>query len=136
MNRAKKVEIVENYINRLGNKRDFVGVPFASDVTFENPMTSKLYGVEAVTSYLSGLFPAIKGCTIKQYIVEGEYVASLFDFETVFGVIPVFDRFHLNLESGQIKEIRPYYDPRPITEALAKSVFKKSGRFVMALDPT
>lgn len=117
MDRAKKVEIVESYINGLGNKRDFTGVPFAQDVTFENPMTPKLHGAEAVTKYLSGLFPAIKGCRIKDHIVEGEYVASLFDFETVFGVIPVFDRFRLDLEKGQIKEIRPYYDPRPITEA-------------------
>lgn len=120
MEREQKIEIVEGYINGLGNRRDFMGVAFAPDVTFENPMTEKLYGVEAVTAYLSGLFPAIKGCAIKSHIVEGEYVASLFDFETVFGVIPVFDRFRLDLEQGQIKEIRPYYDPRPITEAIAR----------------
>src|SRR5262245_35321390 len=120
MDRMKKIQIVECYINGLGNRRDFTGVPFASDVTFENPMTPKLYGVEAVTSYLSGLFPAIRGCTVRQHIVEREYVASLFDFETIFGVIPVFDRFRLDLASRQIKEIRPYYDPRPITEALAQ----------------
>ncbi|MGH9802395.1 MAG: ester cyclase [Blastocatellia bacterium] len=117
MDRAKKIEIVESYINGLGNKRDFSGVPFAPDVTFENPMTPKLHGVEAVTSYLSGLFPAIKGCRIQDHVIEGEYVASLFDFETVFGVIPVFDRFRIDLGTGQIKEIRPYYDPRTITEA-------------------
>ncbi len=121
MDRAKKVEIVEGYIDGLGNKRDFTGVFFAPDVTFENPMTPKLYGVEAVKNYLSSLFPAIKGCNVRHHIVEGEYVASLFDFETIFGVIPVFDRFRLDLEKGEIKEIRPYYDPRPITEAMAKS---------------
>ena len=126
MDRAKKVELVETYINGLGNKRDFTGVPFAPDVKFESSMTPKLYGVAAVTSFFSSQFPAFKGCTIKQHIVEDEYVASLFDLETIFGVIPVFDWFRLDLEKGQIKEIRPYLDPRPITEALAKSQSQKS----------
>lgn len=121
MDRAMKVEIVESYINGLANKKDFTGVPFAPDVTFENSTTPKLYGVEAVTSYLSRQFPAFKGCTIRHHIVEGEYVASLFDFETIFGVIPVFDRFRLDLEKGQIKEIRPYTDPLPITETMVRS---------------
>jgi hypothetical protein len=120
MDRAKKVAIVEGYINGLGNTKDFSGVAFAPDVTFENPTTAKLYGVEAVTAYLSSLFPAIKGCTIRHHVVEGEYVVSLFDFETIFGVIPVLDQFRLDLENEQIKEIRPYYDPRPITEAMAQ----------------
>lgn len=48
MEREQKIEIVEGYINGLGNRRDFTGVAFAPDVSFENPMTEKLHGVEAI----------------------------------------------------------------------------------------
>jgi hypothetical protein len=69
-----------------------------------------------VIEFLSGLFPVIKDIRIKQHIVEGDYVATVFDFDTNFGVIPVFDCFRVS--DGLLKEIRPYYDPRPITEAM------------------
>jgi hypothetical protein len=46
-----------------------------------------------------GLFPAIKDIRVKQHIVEGEYVATVFDFDTTFGVIPVFDCFRVRTES-------------------------------------
>jgi hypothetical protein len=109
---------VESYINGLKNK-DLSNVPFAPDVTFESPLTSKLFGKEQVVEFLSGLFPVIKDIRIKQHIVEGDYVATVFDFDTSFGVIPVFDCFRVS--NGLLKEIRPYYDPRPITEAMKNS---------------
>ena len=62
---------------------------------------------------LTGLFPAIRDIRIKRHIAEGEFVATEFDFDTTFGVIPVFDCFRVS--EGQLKQIRPYYDPRPIT---------------------
>lgn len=61
----------------------------------------------------TGLFPAIQDIRVKQHIVEGEYVATVFDFDTTFGVIPVFDCFRVS--NGKLKQIRPFYDPRPIT---------------------
>jgi len=114
MTREEQVAAVESYLKGLANK-DFSKVPFAADVTFEGPLTSKLTGRQAVVELLTGLFPAIKGIQIKQHIVEGEYVATVFDFETIYGVIPIFDRFQVI--SGQLKAIRAFYDPRPITEA-------------------
>ena len=70
-------------------------------------------GSLAVVDFLSGLFPAIKDIRVKQHIVEGEYVATVFDFDTTFGVIPVFDCFRVS--NGKLIQIRPFYDPRPIT---------------------
>lgn len=110
--RDEVVKAVESYLQGLKNK-DLSKVPFASDVTFESPLSPKLIGAEAVIEFLTGLFPAIKDIRVKQHIVEGEYVATLFDFDTSFGIIPVFDCFRVT--GGQIKQIRPYYDPRPIT---------------------
>jgi len=114
MTREEQVAVVESYLEGLANK-DFSKVPFAAYVTYESPLSSKLTGRQAVVEFLTGLFPAIKGIQIIQHIVEGEYVATVFDFETIYGVIPVFDRFHVI--SGHLKTIRPFYDPRPITEA-------------------
>lgn len=108
------IEAVERYLNGL-QRKDMSNVPFAPDVTFESPLTPKLEGKEQVVEFLTGLFPAIKDIRIQRHIAEGEYVATAFDFDTTFGVIPVFDCFRVS--DGLLKEIRPYYDPRPITEA-------------------
>lgn len=112
--RDEVVKTVEAYLQGLKNK-DLSKVPFARDITFESPLSAKLIGAESIIEFLAGLFPAIKDIRVKQHIVEGEYVATLFDFETTFGVIPVFDCFRVT--GGEIKQIRPYYDPRPITNS-------------------
>ena len=109
------VEVVENYLNGLKNK-DLSSVPFARDVTFESPLSPKLEGKTQVVEFLTGLFPVINDIRILRHITEGEYVATLFDLDTTFGVIPVFDCFQVS--NGLLKQIRPYYDPRPITEAM------------------
>lgn len=113
MAKNPNVEVVESYLNGLRNK-DLSQVPFAADVTFESPLTPQRTGVKEVVELLSSLFPAIKDIQIKRHIVEGEYVASIFDFETTYGVIEVFDCFRVS--NGLLKQIRPYYDPRPITD--------------------
>ncbi len=41
--------------------------------------------------------------------MDGEYVATIFDLETTRGITAVFDCF--KVEDGQLKEIRPFYDP-------------------------
>jgi limonene-1,2-epoxide hydrolase len=110
---------VQLYLDGLGAK-NLEAVPFADDVTFESPLTPKITGRKAVGEFLTGLFPAVKGVTVKQYVVEAPHVVAVFDFHTTFGTIPVCDVFRV--EGGRLKEIRPFYDPRPITEnAGAKS---------------
>lgn len=110
--RDEVVHAVEACLQGLKYK-DLSKVPFAPDVTFESPLSPKLVGAEAVFEFLTGLFPAIKDGRVKHHIVEGEYAATLFDFDTTFGIIPVFDCFRVT--EGRIRQIRPYYDPRPIT---------------------
>ena len=107
MTRTEKVGVVEAYLRGLGS-RDFGNVSFASDVTYESPLTPKLVGRAAI-EFLEGLFPIIKGVEVKQHVVDGEYVATIFDLETERGITAVFDCF--KVEDGQLKEIRPFYDP-------------------------
>ena len=54
--------------------------------------------------------PAVKSVQIKQHIVEGDFVATVFEMETIFGVDQVCDRVHVC--DGELKEIHSFYYPR------------------------
>lgn len=114
MTRVEKVTVVESYIHGLGSG-DFSEVPFAADVSYESPLTPRLVGEEAI-SFLSSLFPIIRGAEIEVHIVEGEYVATVFRLRTPNGETTVFDKFRV--VDGRLKEINPYYDPAVLNEAV------------------
>jgi hypothetical protein len=50
----------------------------------------------------------------------GQWCATVFDFDTTFGTIPMVDCFHVI--DGQMMSIRVYYDPRPILEGMSRAV--------------
>ena len=54
----------------------------------------------------------IKGIQLQQHIVEGDYVATVFDMETVNGVDHVFDC--IQVVNGEIKAIRTFYYPKRV----------------------
>ena len=119
--RSTIVRVVESYINGLG-KKDLSGIPFAADFTFISPLLPAMVGApqlvgEAAQEFLKGLFPLLNGVTIHHHIVEGEHCASLFDLDTIHGVIPVLDRFRV--VNGQLKVANPFYDPTPLLSAAA-----------------
>ena len=89
--------------------------PFAEDVSYESPLTPKRTGPEAI-AFLAALFPLMRGADVHQHIVEGEYVATVFQLRTPNGVTTVFDKFRV--VDGQLKEINPYYDPGVLNEAV------------------
>ena len=51
------IEVVEAYLGALKAK-DLSKAPLAADVTFEDPLTPKLSGKEAVLAFLSNFLPA------------------------------------------------------------------------------
>ena len=51
--------------------------------------------------------PAVKSIQVKQHIVEGDYVAIVFDMETVNDVDHVFDRIHI--VDTEIKGVHAFY---------------------------
>ena len=111
MSREQKVAAVEAYLDCFMTK-DLSKVPFAEDVTFEGPLVPKLAGRQTIQGFLSSILPMIKSIQLKQHIVEGDYVATLFDMETVNGVDHVSD--WIQVVDGEIKEIRTFYYPRPV----------------------
>ena len=102
------VAAVERYFNALKDK-NLAEVPFAPDVVFEGPLSPKLTGAEVVREFLNGILPGIRGIHIQRHIAEGEFVATIFDMETDFGVIPMCDTFRI--VNGQVAQIRPFFDP-------------------------
>jgi hypothetical protein len=105
MSREQKVAVVEGYLDCFA--KDLSKVSFAEDATFEGPRMPKLTGRATVLGFLTHILPMVSGIQLKQHIVEGDYVATLFDVETVNGVVHVFDRIHI--VDGQIKAIHAFY---------------------------
>ena len=110
MSREEKVAVVEAYLRGLAGK-DISKIPFAENITFEGPRVGKLIGRNAVVGFLTSILPAIKSVRIRQHIVEGDFVATVFEMETMFGVDQVFDR--LQVRDGELKEIHSFYYPQP-----------------------
>jgi hypothetical protein len=108
MSREQKVAVVEAYLDCFATK-DLSRVPFADDATFEGPRMPMLRGRAAVLGFLTQILPMVRSVQLKQHIVEGDYVATLFDMETVNGLDHVFDRIHI--VDGQIKAIHAFYYP-------------------------
>jgi hypothetical protein len=106
MSRERKIATVEAYLDCFETK-DLSKVSFAEDVTFEGPRMPKLAGRQVIQGFLTSILPMVKGIKLKQHIVEGDYVATLFDMETVNGVDHVFDRIHI--VDGEIKEVHAFY---------------------------
>ena len=108
MSRETKVAVVEAYLDCFVTK-DLSKLSFAEDITFEGPRMPKLAGRQMVLGFLSHILPMVKGIQLKQHIVEGDYVATIFDMETVNGVDHVCDWIHV--VDGQIQAIQAFYYP-------------------------
>jgi hypothetical protein len=66
-----------------------------------------------VLAFLSNFLPAFNDVRVRRHISDGEYVAMMWDADTSFGIILIFECFRV--VGGEIKEARAFLDPRPIT---------------------
>jgi predicted ester cyclase len=122
--REEKLRIVEAFLEGL-TRSSIDMMPFASDVVLKSPLDPEhpSVGREAAFAFLANrVFPRIpvRKAQVERHIVEGDYVGTL--WRATFSlpndrevVIPIFDFFRVS--EGVIKEIRPYFDPKPLKEA-------------------
>jgi limonene-1,2-epoxide hydrolase len=111
MMRESNIEAVERYLDALRSK-DLSRAPLAADVIFSDPLTTEQAGVEAWQGFISPMLPAFKDVRIKQHIADGAHVVTMWEADTVWGIIPILEYFRV--EDGKIKEARAFFDPRPI----------------------
>ncbi len=110
MSRDENVAVVESFLNCIVTK-DLDRLPIDPEYTAQSPLTPKLSG-QAALEYLKVVAAAVKGIRVIQHIVEDNHVATFFEEDTINGSLEVFSKFQI--ESGRIKDVRVFYDPRPI----------------------
>ena len=110
MSRDEKVALVESFLNCVASG-ELDRLPVATEFAVESPLTQRLSG-EAATEYVKAVAAGTKSIQVVQHIVEGDYVATLSENETINGPLSVFAKFQI--ESGRIKDVRVFYNPRRI----------------------
>jgi len=85
--REDVIRAVEAHLNGLGT-RDISASPFHQDIEFVGPIGPPIKGASTVRTVFSGFFSTIKGININRHIVDGEWCATVFDFDTTYGTIP------------------------------------------------
>lgn len=111
MSRNDKVAVVEAFLTCLENK-DLARLPVDPDLSVQSPLIPKVSG-QAAMEYVKAVSAAVKAIHVRQHIVEGDWVATLFDEETSHGPLAVFARFQV--VSARIRDVSVFYDPRRIT---------------------
>ena len=109
--KEENIKAVEAYINSLKEK-DLSLAPLADDVLFEDPLAGKGTGAENFRAFLSGFLPAVYDVKIHRHVCEGDYVATHWEVDGVFGIVQVMEMFRV--EKGKITEAIGIFDPRPI----------------------
>jgi hypothetical protein len=108
MSRDENAAVVDRFFAGIVAK-DLTRLPIDPDLTVESPLVPKVRG-EAAMEYLRRVAASVTAIRVEQHIVEGEWVATLFEEETVNGPLTVFAKFHV--VAGRIMDVAVFYDPR------------------------
>ena len=76
------IEAAEAYIIEGIKNQNLGKVPLDPNVLFQGPLHEEpIYGVQALSDYLSGFYPIIKDCRIKKHVAGGDEVCTMWDLE-------------------------------------------------------
>lgn len=109
--RESNIEAVEGYLDAIRSK-DLTRAPIAPEIFFADPLVGELTGEDAWRGFVGQLLPAINGVRVIRHVADGDYVATLWEADTAWGLIPIFELFRV--EDGRVTEARAFLDPRPI----------------------
>ena len=108
------VQIADTYLEAY-RARDLSRAMLAPQVTVQYPLTPiKIVGRDNVLDYMAALLVGVDEVRIERHLTEGEYVATVWEGHTAWGVIPVCSLFRIC--GGLITEVRSFFDPRPIVQ--------------------
>jgi hypothetical protein len=104
--------IADTYLEAVRTK-DPSKALFAPEVTLQFPLSPrKVVGRDSVIEYMLALLPGFDDVKLERHMTGDEYVATLWQAETVWGTVPICSVFRIS--EGLIQEIRSFWDPRPI----------------------
>ena len=109
--KEEKTKAVEAYLNALKQK-DLSLASFADDLKFYDPVAGSGAGAENFKAFLQGFLHAINDIRVINHVCEDDFVVTHFEVDTVFGIIPILEKFRV--EDGKITEAFGLFDPRPI----------------------
>ena len=109
--KEENIKAVEAYLNALKQK-DLSLAPFADDLKFTDPIAGSDCGAEKFKAFLTGFLPAINDVRVQNHVCEDDFVVTHFEVDTVFGIIPILEKFRVR--EGKITEAFGFFDPRPI----------------------
>jgi len=108
------VEIADSYLEAIRSK-DPNKALLAPEVTLEFPLSPrKVIGRDQVIEYILSLLPGIDDAKLERHLTGGEYVATVWVAQSVWGEIPICSVFHIT--GGLIREVRSFWDPRPVLQ--------------------
>jgi len=114
------VRVVETYIDAV-RRNDAASLPLDPEIVFEGPL-GKYEGIEAFVQGLADFVPVLNGIKVLHMTADDDTCAAALELDTIFGVIPFLEYFHL--KDGVIISIRAYYDPRPVLAGLERRATK------------
>ena len=117
--REDVIRAAEAHLLGIGAK-DISAVPYHPDVVIQTPLGPPVKGADAVRQVSPSIFPFVKEIRIIRHIVDGEWCATILDFEYTFGTFRIVDCFHV--VDGLIVSIDAYYDPAPILAGFQRAM--------------
>ena len=112
-NRDTTINLITHYFNAL-KTGDFSGDLFTPGVTLFTPfMEIPVTGKDTVIGALKEISQGVDEIKILRFVVEGEFACAIIEFKNKNGiVVDLCDAYRIS--NGQLSEIRPYFDPRPL----------------------
>ena len=115
--REQVIKTVERYLDAV-RRNDEAGLPLDPEIVFEGPLAT-VRGLEEFHHGLVQFLPTLKSIKVVRLTADDETCAAVLELDTIFGVIPFLEYFHVR--NRLIYKIRAYYDPRPILEGKSRA---------------
>ena len=104
------------FLNAMKAK-DLAQAPVSESVSYSSPLSGvTIHGREHMLRFVSVYLPVINDVRVVRHIAEGDYVATVWNAETSFGLLSMVWVFRV--EAEKIVEIQAFYDPRGFLERL------------------